>query len=66
MNQCPRCKEDVQRGQPSVQLMEREYHLPCIIAHLKGRQDGQQTDGSRGSAEGDEGRTLDATHTRVN
>ena len=66
MNQCPRCKEDVQRGQPSVQLMERKYHLPCIIEHLKGRRDEQSVSRPRGSEESDEGRTLDATDTRVN
>jgi hypothetical protein len=68
MNQCPRCKKPVEPGQPLIQLMERRYHLNCILEHLKERNASrdESTNGTRRGAESDEGRTLDPANTRVN
>jgi hypothetical protein len=38
---CPHCNKEVKPTDPNIQLMQRKYHLGCLIEHLKNRKENQ-------------------------
>jgi hypothetical protein len=36
---CPHCNKEVRPTDANIQLMQRKYHLGCLIEHLKNRKE---------------------------
>lgn len=61
---CSACHTSIPKGY-EVFLNHKPYHADCAVIVAQRKDDEQPVNGSRGSAQGDEGRTLDTPNALV-